>query len=83
LVLAAPCPLGLPVAAPEVQVGVEVPEVPAEVGWAPKLLPATPTPAPHELWLALWPSAVELVRPVATPAELFGWLELPTEAEAG
>jgi len=32
LVFAAPCPLGLPFAAPEAQVGVEEPDVPAEVG---------------------------------------------------
>jgi hypothetical protein len=80
---AAPCPLGMPAAVPEEQVGVEVPEVPTWVGCAPKLLPAAPTPAPQELWLVFWPSAVELVRPAATLAEPLGWLELPTVAEAG
>jgi hypothetical protein len=33
-VVAAPCPLEAPVAAPEAQVGVEVPEVPTWVGCA-------------------------------------------------
>jgi hypothetical protein len=46
-------------------------------------LPAAPTPAPHVLWLADWPSAAELVRPLATVAELFGCDELPTVAAAG
>ena len=32
LVFVAPCPLGLPFAAPDAQVGVEEPDVPAEVG---------------------------------------------------
>jgi hypothetical protein len=35
------------------------------------------------LWLADWPSAAELVRPLATVAELFGCDELPAVAEAG
>ena len=33
-VMAAPCPLGLPVAPPDAQVGVEVPEVPTWAGCA-------------------------------------------------
>jgi hypothetical protein len=67
-VVVAPCPAG----APDVQVGVDVPDVPTWVGCAPKLLLPAPTAAPHVLWLAFWPSAAELVRPLATVAELFG-----------
>jgi hypothetical protein len=61
-------------------VGVDVPELPACAGWAPKPWEPAPAWAPHVLPLALWPCAWAPDRPAET---LAGWPPAFPAAETG
>jgi hypothetical protein len=64
-------------------VGVDVPEVPAEDGWA--AYPVEPAPAATPQWAMVPPDPLPAaeVFPVETVVALPGWAELPAEAVVG